>query len=379
MAGRTPFRIRKRVIRQWLSGEPRDQIAKYNEIGGGTVSAIVKQAKYEMEQVYNGNGKDYNVDNDDGDDDNDEDNFEFDLIREVSVRLKRNGLDVNSFASSVRLLAKLEKMGLNEEQTESFIENIDIHCFKQGLKPKEFISTINNVSSLSSILAIPVHRLPQYIIQGQKRLEEIKQETNHLEKRKMEAVEDYDITMDTLYDYEKNYPVYYNLKETQRKLEQAKRQIHDLMLRLYGREFDICMLEFQWSVPEWKFDFVSEKLGRPFDMHQLNHITQELFFNPNRHIDIIRTLGEDIGLSSQEECEQCLHSHPLILLFRLHHHHLLLLVLLLQKTCQKTGAIELMKKWNEENSVKIKNMTISLKQQIYHSRLRLLSGLREQS
>jgi hypothetical protein len=113
--------------------------------------------------------KDYNVDND-----SDEDNFEFDPIRQVSVRLKRNGLDVNSFASSVRLLAKLEKTGLNEGQIESFIENIDIHCFKQGLKPNEFINTVNNVSSLSSFLAIPVHGLPQYITQGQKRLGKIK-------------------------------------------------------------------------------------------------------------------------------------------------------------------------------------------------------------
>ena len=56
------------------------------------------------------------------------------------------------------------------------------------------------------------------------------------------------------------------------------------------------MLEFQWSVPEWKFDEVGEKLGRPFDMHQLNHITQEIFFNPNEHIDIIRTLETDIGI-----------------------------------------------------------------------------------
>ncbi|HEY6885069.1 MAG TPA: hypothetical protein VI278_13630 [Nitrososphaeraceae archaeon] len=308
MGGKVPFRIRKQVIRQWLSGEPRDQIAKDNEIGNGTVSAIVKQAKYEMEQEYNGygngNDEDYDVDNDN------HDNFEFDLIRQLAVRLKRRGLDVNSFASSVRLSAMLEKKGLNEGQIESFIENIDIHCFKQDLKPKEFINTIDNISFLSSTLAIPVHRLPQYITQGHKRLEEIKQEIDLLEKRKMETLEDYDVTMDTLYDYEKNYHVFYKLKETQRKLEEAKRQIHDLILSLYGREFDKCMLEFQWSVPEWKFDFISEKLGRPFDMHQLNHIIQELFFNPNIHIDIIRTLGTDIGLSSQEECEECLHSHP---------------------------------------------------------------------
>jgi hypothetical protein len=72
------------------------------------------------------------------------------------------------------------------------------------------------------------------------------------------------------------------------------------------------MLEFEWSVSEWKFDYVSEKLGRPFDMHQLNHITEELFFNPNNHIDIIRTLGAEIGRlrEKEEDCEQCLHSPP---------------------------------------------------------------------
>jgi hypothetical protein len=232
--------------------------------------------------------------------------FFFDIEKSNQyVDLLRNDVSLNVILypwSVVRLSSKLEKKGLNEEQIEPFIENIDIHCFKQDLKPKEFIITIDSVSSLSSTLAIPVHILPQYITQGHKRLEKIKQEIDLLEKRKMETLEDYYVTMDTLYEYEKNYPVFYNLKETQRKLEEAKIQIHDLILRLYGREFDKCMLEFQWSVPEWKFDFISEKLGRPFDMHQLNHIIQELFFNPNIHIDIIRTLGTDIGLSSQEEC-----------------------------------------------------------------------------
>jgi hypothetical protein len=47
----------------------------------------------------------------------------------------------------------------------------------------------------------------------------------------------------------------------------------------------------------------------------------------------------------------------LCLLFRLH----LPLVLLLQKTCQKTGAIELMKKWNEENIVNNKEHDALLK------------------
>jgi SOS response regulatory protein OraA/RecX len=39
--------------------------------------------------------------------------------------LKREGVDVNTFASSIRLQRKLEQNGLSEEQIESVIENMD--------------------------------------------------------------------------------------------------------------------------------------------------------------------------------------------------------------------------------------------------------------
>ena len=45
MGGKIPTTITKRVITQWLYGFPRDQIAKANQIGAGTVSAIIKQCK----------------------------------------------------------------------------------------------------------------------------------------------------------------------------------------------------------------------------------------------------------------------------------------------------------------------------------------------
>ena len=59
--------------------------------------------------------------------------------------LKREGEDVNTFASSIRLQRKLEQNGLNEEQIESFMENVDVQCFQHDLKPEEFINTINKV------------------------------------------------------------------------------------------------------------------------------------------------------------------------------------------------------------------------------------------
>jgi len=47
MGGRVPLTIRRQVIKQWLDGHSRDQIAKDNDIGAGTVSAIIKQCGQE--------------------------------------------------------------------------------------------------------------------------------------------------------------------------------------------------------------------------------------------------------------------------------------------------------------------------------------------
>jgi hypothetical protein len=67
----------------------RDQIAKGNQIGAGTVSEIIKQ--YKQKEYSGGNYSD------------------FDLIRELAVMLKREGVDVKSFASSIRIQRKLDE------------------------------------------------------------------------------------------------------------------------------------------------------------------------------------------------------------------------------------------------------------------------------
>ena len=45
MEPRVPKSIKQQVIKQWLQGISRDQIAKDNGIRAGTVSAIIKEAK----------------------------------------------------------------------------------------------------------------------------------------------------------------------------------------------------------------------------------------------------------------------------------------------------------------------------------------------
>jgi hypothetical protein len=97
------------------------------KIGDGTVSAIIKQCKQKQYVYENG------------------DYFEFNLIGELAVMLKGEGVDVNSFTSSLRLQRELEVKGLSEVQIESFVENIDVHCFCSGLKSEEFEEFVNTI------------------------------------------------------------------------------------------------------------------------------------------------------------------------------------------------------------------------------------------
>ncbi len=45
MGGKIPEPIRRNVLREWVEGLPRRQIARDNQIGTGTVSEIIKTIK----------------------------------------------------------------------------------------------------------------------------------------------------------------------------------------------------------------------------------------------------------------------------------------------------------------------------------------------
>jgi hypothetical protein len=88
-------------------------------------------------------------------------------------------------ANSIRLKKRWDDMGLNEDQIESLIENINIHCFKRGLTGEEFINIINKTVVLSQKLRMPVDELPNHIIQLELELEQVEREIEHVNRKKI--------------------------------------------------------------------------------------------------------------------------------------------------------------------------------------------------
>ena len=86
MGRRIPDSIRQQAIKKWLEGNSRDVIAQELQISQGAVSGMIKEV-----------GK------------NDP---QFPLLREVAVKIKNQGMDIESFAPLVRLRAVLRDKGV---------------------------------------------------------------------------------------------------------------------------------------------------------------------------------------------------------------------------------------------------------------------------
>jgi hypothetical protein len=77
-------------------------------------------------------------------------------MRELALMLKKEDLDVNHFASTVRLKKLLDRIELPEEKLELLLNEINIYCFKQEMDEKEFVSKVDEIFQTANDLNIPM-------------------------------------------------------------------------------------------------------------------------------------------------------------------------------------------------------------------------------
>jgi methionine synthase II (cobalamin-independent) len=131
MGPKTPPSIKTKVISEWLQGTSRNKIARDNGIGTGTVTYIHQQAR-------------------------NNDIPDIDLMRALALMLQKENLDINHFASSIRLKKVLDRIGIPEEKLESLLEEINIYSFQLGIDEKEFISKTDEILQMAYELNIPI-------------------------------------------------------------------------------------------------------------------------------------------------------------------------------------------------------------------------------
>ena len=281
MGGSIPYSIRRSVIKQWLEGLPRDQIAKVNQIATGTVSAIVKGCK--------------------------EPDPEFILLREVAVILNQHRLDLALFSPLIRLGRLIGKMNTTEEEIEQFVENIDIHCFKKGVAIQEFIRTINEVSELSKKFGVPLGKLPEHLIELRAELSQLNAKIQAMKIQEREALKRFNLTLEIINEYQREKPVVDRLKSTQIERDSIKKDL-DMMAKELQMEIakvkkqrDYFKLELncrndfldqygynlEWGIPEEELDLANEELSRNLEPTDLKDMLMEIYYSPNKYTDIL--------------------------------------------------------------------------------------------
>ena len=130
------------VIEDWLNGETREDIAIKHNIGSGTVYNIVQEWSNSIgiEKA--------------------------DVLRELSVKLKKNGITVTDCAKGFRMVNIFKKYGIKEEDEAAdrityFLKEIYLKCQEVNLSVQKVFLYIYDIINFSS--EISISQIPQFL------------------------------------------------------------------------------------------------------------------------------------------------------------------------------------------------------------------------
>ena len=148
---------RQTVIRLWIEGYSRKDIALITGVSEGTVSNIIAEWKQKLR---------------DGD---------ADAIRELGINVKRLGIDAAQCAEGLRTSSTMKKLGVNANQFKSFINEVYKYCQIFGLTPQDIAPNLQALIKLSK--EVPFSRIQDHI-------EEKKREISKLDEQIRKRHED---------------------------------------------------------------------------------------------------------------------------------------------------------------------------------------------
>jgi len=160
---------KRAVVEEYLRGKNRDQIAIDLRVGTGTVSKIISEWK---------TGLNYPI---------------ADELRELALGLQKLGISASRYAEGARIASYLIKLGVNDEEFHHFVSEIYDRCKKMDLQPDKVASLLKQLLDLSE--SVPLQQIPEYIERQTSRKGKLKQESEELEQKILDARSRLDIAL----------------------------------------------------------------------------------------------------------------------------------------------------------------------------------------
>ena len=282
MSNPIPHKTKVQVLHQWIQVIPRDRIAENNDIGRGTVSNIIKQFKTTVPDI--------------------------DLMRETALQIKKEDLEIFTYAASIRLRRLLEQLNITEDQVENLLEEISIYCFKQQITPKDFVLKINEVSDLAMDLQTPIHKLPSFVNQLSSHKGKLEREIANKKQEYNQVIKENEKYVDELQEFRAKKHLLPKLNEMQQLLN-SKINTLDLAIKessdLAKENYQLKAILAKDDILPYEFTEANKKLdlsgdNKPLDKKEIAAIVYELYYYPSDHINIIKTMRQRIKQQQHE-------------------------------------------------------------------------------
>lgn len=279
MGKKIPDPIRLEAIKRWLEGESRDEISVKLKISQGAVSGIIKEAGKNDPQFY--------------------------LLREVAVKIKNQGTDIESFAPLVRLRAVLrdeglltgstgqENLELMQNRLEAVIVDLEVFLFHKGLSFEDFFGLVTNMYNLADKVGVPLNEFPSYIEELKDKIDVLRKEINQAEKKKQDFLNDNKMTLELLQEYIANKPFLVTLENLKKQLVNAKGRIRELEEELHNERHSNDLEEQNTrSVFETELENAKEDLLPSVEIPHSMNMIKDVLKHPDRYMGVISRMSD---------------------------------------------------------------------------------------
>ena len=219
-------------------------------------------------------------------------------MRQTALQIKKEDLEIFSFAASMRLRRLLEQLQITEDQIESLLEEVSIYCFKQDIAPKDFVLKIKDVSNLASDLKTPIHKLPSFINHLSSQKSKIEREIAIKKQEYNQVVMMHKKYLEELKEFREKRHFLPKLNELQQLLDNQNRTL-DLASKescdLAKENDHLKAILAKDEINQYEFTEANKKLAffgdnKPLDKKEIAAIVYEIYHYPSDHIDIIKTM-----------------------------------------------------------------------------------------
>jgi hypothetical protein len=162
MRTKLPDQIKSLVIQQWLQGISRDAIVTNNGLSSVAVTSIVSESRQAL-------GSTTAVE-----------------LRESATNLKRVALSPAQCAVGVRVAMAMVKLGVKEDDFESFMSDVYHRCTDLGLMAENIASHLIDLIEISK--SVPVSRISDYINEKKNEKDKLEKDIDKLKDEKLKLL-----------------------------------------------------------------------------------------------------------------------------------------------------------------------------------------------